>query len=225
MKQNKQEVSMTVKVLVAVIVAELFFWGSFSYGFEITRPKNGEIFRPGDKVVVELKVGPTENLKGVMFYTLKIHESDINLIVPYNFEFTIPLEFMGTETIVANGKLQDDSHIESKVQINVVIPSNIVLKDIVIDRSKIYLTKMPAGTLGSNFYEQRQLRIKGQFSDGVVRDLSSSATGTEYLSSNSNIAIVDQQGLVTAVSPGDAKITIKNGGKQVEISVAVKMKR
>lgn len=190
--------------------------------FEIIKPTSGSIFKPGDKVIVELKTEPNENLKGVLFYTIEMRDSEFDLSPPYNFEFTVPADFSGTGTIVADGKSQDGSHIESKIQIKIVLPENIVLNKMIVEPPMIFLRKVPEGTQGAHFYEEKQLDVEGLYSDGIKREVTYSASGTTYASSDDAIAKVDSEGKVTAQGIGRAKITVKNGNFSATVDVIVK---
>jgi len=190
--------------------------------FEIIKPTSGTIFKPGDKVIVELKIESSENLKGVWFYTIEMRDSDLDFTPPYNFEFTVPPEFTGTGTIVADGKLQDDSHIESKVQIQVVLPSNITLQGIKINPNDfILLKKLPLGSDPNDvrIAETERISVFGVYSDGVKRQELTS--GTSYTSSDETIVKVDKEGKVTAQGLGEAKITVKNGNYSATVDVVV----
>jgi uncharacterized protein YjdB len=70
--------------------------------------------------------------------------------------------------------------------------------------------------------ETRQLRVYGKYSDGVARDISSSASGTTYTSSDENIVTVDTEGRISSQSVGTAKIVVRNGNFSSQIEVVVK---
>jgi hypothetical protein len=57
-----------------------------------------------------------------------------------------------------------------------------------------------------------QIRVRGRYSNGVERDLSSSVSGTSYISSNPSVVSVDREGVCTVVANGLAVITIENRG-------------
>ena len=65
------------------------------------------------------------------------------------------------------------------------------------------------------------LHVAGQYSDGVERDITSSAFGTTYQSNDPAIAIVDAEGLVRSVAVGETSITVTNGGHSSEVEVVV----
>ena len=216
------EATMKIWKIVVLIGFYLMMLNDSCLAFEIIKPTSGTIFKPGDKVIVKLKIEPNENLKGVWFYTIEMRDSDLDFTPPYNFKFTVPPDFSGTGTIVADGKLQDDSHIESKIQIKVVLPNNTVLNKLIIEPSKVYLIKVPEGTQGAHFYEEKQLDVEGLYSDGIKRELTYSASGTTYTSSDETIVKVDKEGKVTAQGIGRTIITARNGSYSATVDVIVK---
>src|SRR5262249_48819263 len=56
------------------------------------------------------------------------------------------------------------------------------------------------------------LAVSGHYSDGTTRDLTAGSTGTGYTSSNTRIAQVSPDGLVTAMSSGTALIQATHEG-------------
>ncbi|CAH1226815.1 hypothetical protein PAECIP111891_06004 [Paenibacillus allorhizoplanae] len=65
--------------------------------------------------------------------------------------------------------------------------------------------------------DTRQLQVLGEYSD----DSKKSLTGVEFTSSNTNIADVTPEGLVTAKSQGEVKITASFGGKTAEVTLNI----
>lgn len=118
---------------------------------------------------------------------------------------------------MAVGRLLDDKVVESQLQILVTLPSTVTLLGMRVRDDQKYLFMDTGG--------KRKIRLYGQYSDGIERDVSSSATGTTYTSSDEKIAVADSNGLVTAVAPGTAKITIKNGKNEITVVVDVKPKK
>jgi len=112
---------------------------------------------------------------------------------------------------------------ELKRSLLVKLPPNVVLQSIIVDDYKT-LFKLPMGSSPEEMQriESRQLRVKGMYSDGVKRKLTSSASGTTYTSSDETIVKVDKEGKVTAQGIGKAKITIRNGSYSATVDVVVK---
>src|SRR5947209_10237332 len=68
-----------------------------------------------------------------------------------------------------------------------------------------------------------QLSVAGTLPDGTTKDLSTRVLGTLYVSSNSNIASVGPDGLVTALSRGIVIITARNEGASAAIQISVNL--
>lgn len=67
-----------------------------------------------------------------------------------------------------------------------------------------------------------QLKVVGFFSDGVRENITESFQETTYQSSNENVVTVDNEGVLHAVSVGNAVITIRNTDKTAQVQVDVK---
>ncbi|MDP4143301.1 MAG: Ig-like domain-containing protein, partial [Bacillota bacterium] len=71
----------------------------------------------------------------------------------------------------------------------------------------------------------KQLVVTGSMSDGSTKDLTNSSTGTTYTSSNTAVATVDANGLVTVLPTATVGyktvISAKNNGKTVSCTVTV----
>jgi Sulfatase/Glucodextranase, domain B/Bacterial Ig-like domain (group 2) len=67
----------------------------------------------------------------------------------------------------------------------------------------------------------QQLTVTGMLSDGGTQDLTAATTGTTYASSNSAVATVSPDGLVTAVAQGEATITARHSVFSATVQVLV----
>ena len=68
-----------------------------------------------------------------------------------------------------------------------------------------------------------QLPVVGEFADGVIRRISTLATGTRYQSSNPKIIRVLSNGLLQIVGNGKVILTVTNRGKQAMLDVTVEV--
>lgn len=66
-----------------------------------------------------------------------------------------------------------------------------------------------------------QLTVTGQYADGSSQDIGNSATGTQFLVSNPQLATVSANGLVTALQSGTVLIQAINEGAQGLLSVSI----
>ena len=68
-----------------------------------------------------------------------------------------------------------------------------------------------------------ELPVVGEFTDGVTRRISASATGTNYQSSSPNVIKVLSGGLLQIVGNGKTTVTVTNRGKQASLDVTVEV--
>jgi hypothetical protein len=66
-----------------------------------------------------------------------------------------------------------------------------------------------------------ELPVVGEFTDGVIRRISSPASGTSYKSSNDKVIKVLKDGLLQIVGNGKTVLTVTNRGKQAQLDVDV----
>lgn len=66
-----------------------------------------------------------------------------------------------------------------------------------------------------------ELPVVGEFADGVIRRISSTATGSTYQSSNPKVITVLPGGLLQIVGNGKTTLTVSNRGKQASIDINV----
>ena len=66
-----------------------------------------------------------------------------------------------------------------------------------------------------------ELPVVGEFADGVIRRISSPASGTSYKSSNDKVIKVLKDGLLQIVGNGKTMLTVSNRGKQAQLDVDV----
>ena len=66
-----------------------------------------------------------------------------------------------------------------------------------------------------------ELPVVGEFADGVIRRISSPATGTSYKSSNDKVIKILKDGLLQIVGNGKTMLTVTNRGKHAVLDVEV----
>ncbi|WP_017444946.1 Ig-like domain-containing protein [Gayadomonas joobiniege] len=66
-----------------------------------------------------------------------------------------------------------------------------------------------------------QLQVTAEYPGGITDDVTAASTGINYISSNSSVAAVNSNGLVTSVGSGNALITASKDGQVVTRLVAV----
>jgi hypothetical protein len=194
-----------------------------AFGMVFDKPTEGQNIVVGETFDVWIRPLPGETCE-------RIETADMPPI-PFNpatgrFEGKVTLNRehpLGKTNFFAPGEPAIECQ-DAAMKINVVLPTTTVLQGIRVEEQDLFLTKVPVGTRGAHFYETEQLRVEGQYSDSVERDISSSM-GTTYTSSDEKVATVDAEGLVTAHAPGTARITIKNGKHELTVEALVKEKK
>jgi len=192
--------------------------------FDIIEPSEGQKFEVGSviRVVIKPQSGEKITSVGVGFDEIP-YNSTLGAFVR---EFPVSKEAKPGEIVLKIEALTETKEIlQATRNIYLTLPASVALQGITVDRSRIFLTKVPEDVPGAHFYERSQIHVKGQYSDGIERDVSPAATGTTYASSDEKIAMVDSKGLVAAVGEGTTKIAIKNGVHSLVIDVVVKPKR
>ncbi len=197
---------------------------SVCWGLTITEPKPMTVYYPSDTVVVKVEAGQGENINALFIAVQKLGKGTGFFTPPYTYEFVIDKDFIGNDTIVAIAKLTNNTSIEVKVEITVVLPSDVVLKGIDVDPKVIFLYKLPPGTDSNKMriFETKSFGVGGTYSDGIEREITSSANGTTYTSSDEKIVTVASEGKVKAQGIGRTKITVRNGKYSAEVKVIVK---
>lgn len=213
--------------IIAVLANVLCVMGMFvstSWGFSFTSPVAGTKIEAGSTVTARLDSEGAWPLIGVLFCAYgkggEVMGSDFVVVPPYRFTVQIPPEYIGPVTFYAIGRVLGQKTGEppqAEVKINVTLPISVAAQSLRVDRDQeaLYL----------RLNDQEKLYVYSRYSDNVERDVSSSSTGTTYTTSDEKIAVVDTDGLVTAVAIGQAKITVKNGDKTIVIDVDVKPKK
>jgi hypothetical protein len=215
--------------LVASVIAihgMVLFWVfvAVSAGaIEITEPTKGSIARPGSVMKIKLRVPPDLQVAKVTYSLLeqdgaledKVEQlpSVISNAAPFEAELAIPQEAIGAYRLLAVADIKERRGFyvlfdETTFQVK---PESALT--VLRSESPVRFTK----TIG----EVHVLSVRGVYADGVVRDLTSGATGTRYRSSDGAIVRVSADGRAQAVKEGRAEIFAANEGKEVSIRIVV----
>lgn len=171
----------------------------------IVSPIEGQLFAPGDKVAIVVDIAPS------------LHATDGSVGIAclgsvkgkgfrgtrFTADFVIPDYYAGQLTLwpdVWTGETVLGPKVNIKVR-----PRTPPKQLRVINRYN-YLSVPHA-------YPE-QLCVKGLYTNGIERDLSSSASGTTYKSSNASVVSVDRDGVYVVAANGLAVVTVENGGQR-----------
>ena len=187
-------------------------------------PKPGQIFAPGDTVVVTVHVLPPLKEQA----TDALITASISGIFPaqkvdwpnrvFRWAFPIPKEFSGPITISALIVAGEDPAHPGQPQMVESPPVTVVVhsKEPPDSISLLEHRYLP-GCCGP---KTEQLYVKGDYA-GVQRDITAAEAGTMYHSSNPAVADVDENGSVRILGEGIAAITAENGGAKDVASFVV----
>ncbi len=191
------------------------------FALQIISPQEGQIVYQGERLTVIVKPDPGENWEEVL---LSIYPMSYNILKGvYEEEIEIPIDRTGNLDFRVFAYDKSGTKVKLTRNLFVKMPPNVVLQTIMVNKEYMLLYKLPAGSSPDDMrrIESRQLHVDGMYSDGVERDLTLSASGTTYTSSNEKIVTVSPDGKVTAQGLGGAKVTVRNGKYSTQVDIEV----
>ena len=173
---------------------------------QIISPSNGQQFTPGSTVSVTVKITSPLTLNTGWVNTAIPGVGSLNGVNytanSYQASFVIPATFTGPAALTpAIIDATSTPYLGAAVTINVV-PATAPLS-LTIQQPYTHLTSVPSNA---------SIFVNGNYPNNVQMNLTSSVTGTTYVSSNTNVVTVDTQGNVQAVAFGTAVVTVQNSG-------------
>ncbi|HLN49248.1 MAG TPA: hypothetical protein VK251_07030, partial [Steroidobacteraceae bacterium] len=170
-------------------------------------PVENQRFAPGDAVdvVVRTTVPLAAAYAGVGLHGVGVLQLTRDADgVTYRSRFVIPNDFAGSSTLTI-------SAIDSKAN-----PFNGEAVTIVVRPSTgpQSLSPVQADHHFNLVGTKARLYVTGNYAGGITRDISSSATGTVYASSDPGVIRVDAEGNVDAVGLGTASVSATNAGQK-----------
>lgn len=178
----------------------------------ITSPTQGTVFAPGSSIQVIVDTNATT------FATVgvgvrgggAVGSLETRTSPPYQFTVSLPKDPVGQRQITAFAVDEEGNGVFSDP----------VTIDIVSDASINSIVTTPSIINFSKIGEQIPLNISGKFSDGTIADITHS-TKTAYSVTNTNVASVNEDGIVTAVGPGGTTVSATYDGFSSSIPVQV----
>ncbi len=190
---------------------------SKGYAITIVQPENNAVFHAGQKVKVVVLPSHGEKLNGMWIKTTR-GSSEILEGPPFETELKLDDKYVGKEKITAISKINKDRDIvESSISITVQLPSDVKLEKIKTNPIMVIYIAPKSEPLNTS-----KIQISSLFSDGIWRDLHI-LSDVRFASSDTNIATVDKQGIVTAKNLGLTTISINAGGKNASVKVHVSL--
>jgi len=208
-----------------IVICSLLLLGFESASaLQMLSPKEGESVYAGSDLTIIVKPDAGESFKAVATTSFEplIYDPLKN---EYRIKIKVPQHLIGViDDLIVIGVDMAGNEIELKRNIFVKLQPNVVLQSISLSNEIMAIRKVPQGSniIDPAKIETRQLGVAGIYSDGVSRQLASSAMGTTYISSDEKIATVSPEGKVTAQGVGTATITVRNGKYSTTVKVIVK---
>ena len=184
---------------------------------EIVSPKDGEVVSIGSELVLQVQPSPGDDIDRVYLAHSEEH-------MKYNdktgfFEQRIKLQgnTLGPVPIEVRSKNSKGVISTAVVTVHVNLPPVLPLISLRIHAEQ---RKLVLDAVGG----KQELQVIGEFPDGTVRVISRAVFGTTYQSRNEQVASVDANGVVTAVGVGETIIVVRNGEKETQTKVVVRLK-
>ena len=176
----------------------------------ISSPAPGTVVASGDTVhVVVDDPNVTDSIASVLLVGPGV--ALVDAVPPFEFDLVVPNAYAGTFTISAIGNDGMGGFVGSNEVDLLVAPPATLTGVSIIPQNPILL----------NLGEERNLIVIGGFDDGIDRDISDPSTGTEYLTADTTVVTVSDDGVVTSVGAGVTTVVARNGDVQDSISVTV----
>jgi len=188
-----------------------------SHAVEIVSPKDGADIPLGSEVILQVQPSPDDDI-------VRVYLSGSEESMKYNdatgyFEQRLKLRGDAFGSIPLEVLSINSKNVVSKaaVNVNVQLPPVLPLKSLRIHAEQRRLILEGIG-------EQQNLQVIGEFPDGTVRIISAKLYGTTYVSRDTDIAMVDPNGIVTAVNLGETVIVVRNGESETQARIVVRAK-
>jgi len=142
-----------------------------------------------------------------------LSEFDVSVLEQsaFEFEFIVPEDHVGALPLSAMGEDAFGNFTTSEpVAVTAEAPASLVAID--ASPNEVFL---------NGFDDRRNLRVAGQYDDGISRDLTDPSTGTAYTSVDPAIVTVSDDGVLRPRRDGVTTVIASNGGLQGTISVEV----
>lgn len=182
---------------------------SLQPGLSIVSPATGSVVTAGSTVEVLVEPLAGANVERVLVIGPGIAEIDET--EPFQMAIHIPVDAIGSFALTAIGSNSSGDYYTSADLSLEISPPGVLQALTVVPRDPILLG--PGDTA--------QIHALGSFADGVVRDLTTPGLGTEFSTTNPEIAVVSPEGLLSAVAPGVTALIVRNGSLQDSVAITV----
>lgn len=173
----------------------------------IVSPTSGTLVAPGSTITVTLEATgflPQEVLLIGGAETLVLDTA------PFVAQVQVPADAIGRMSLFAVGFGEEDLAYAEEVELIVGVEAT-------LQSVEVFGGNVSLGNPGIT----RQLLVRGHYSDGVVRDITSADLGTRYATTDGSVATVSADGLVTATGQGVTTLVARNGAVVTSVNVRV----
>ena len=178
-------------------------------GLVISAPKDGEAVVAGRSITVTVEPAGSFDARRVMLLS-KVGVRTLEQ-APFEFELQVPENHVGALELSATGE-DASGNFATTEPIVVMVEATSDLVALELAPNEVYLN-------GIN--DRRQLRVTGEYGDGVSRDLTDPAKGTTFSSADPAIATVSDKGILRPHSNGVTTVTATNGGLRASMRAEV----
>ncbi len=205
-------------VIFSLLFLVIFAGSSFAApGIKITKPVNGSLVKPGQKVTVTItSIGGFKPKQGVA----NITHSPLNVSItrlPLFFTDTIPQQAFGTISVDAIAKDASGNIVVDSITLKV--QQTVTLQSLTIYSDELLFQTDWDGNVKSDYDHNAIGCVFGRFSDGVERYLGDDPN-TTYVSSDPSLISIDNKGKIDIHKAGNVKITISNSGVSLIVPIA-----
>lgn len=199
-----------VAVLIASMVAAA---GAEDDVVRFAAPMDGQVVRPGEPIAVVLEVDYLG--QDITAYITGPFHAEMMVGPPFETTFTIATDFSGSTFLGAVVLLDEQlDHVGVAEVALMVVPADPPMSIVTMqDALHFRVSGAPS--------EPQRIAVIGEYGADLDLSLNDPELGTTFESSNTAVAVVDEQGDVRGVGPGMAVITVENGAARAWVAVTV----
>jgi len=204
----------TLYAFAAVTLVASFTLFGQTPALQITSPSDGTVVNPGQTISVGVSSPGNTAFKQVSVIGEKpLPTSTIATSAPASFSILIPQGTRPGKYMLTAWGTTTANQVQASAPITVDVERTDLPTSLTPNKTRISFDSQG---------ERAPLRISGRFADGSVVDLTMSSN-LGYTSSNTSVATVDNNGMVTGIAAGTASITATygQGPQSVHVSVPV----